>query len=774
LVFTPGVSLRTFAVPILDDAVFEGDETVLLSLSNPVGAELGTSSAELTIVDDESSPVVSFEHAGYAVDEDVAEGSAAITVTLTGASAITATVDYEASDGTAGPDDYTAVSGTLVFTPGVSLRTFAIPIIDDELDEFDESVLLTLSEPVGAELGISGAVLTIVDDEGEPTLSIADASAGEGDGTMVFDVTLSHTSTLGVSVEWTTSDGPAGPGGALSGSDYTGGSGTLEVPPNSTGGQISIPILPDDWYEGNEIFTVQLSSPLNASVSDDLGQGTIVDDEDSPMISFDRADYTVDEDVAEGSAAITVTLTGATAITATVDYEAGDRSAGPDDYTAVSGTLVFTPGVSLRTFAVPILDDVVFEGDEMVLLSLSNPVSADLGTSSAELTIVDDESSPVVSFEQASYTVDEDVAEGSAPITVTLTGATAMTATVDYEASDGSAGPDDYTAVSGTLIFTPGVSTQAFAVPVTDDELDESDETVLLFLDSATNADFGLRSATLTILDDDLPPEISIGDVSMMEAGGTMLFPVSLSLPSELEIQVSYATSSGTDPSSASPGTDYDSVNGNLNIPTNTSTVFVSVPVYSDSLYELNETFTVTLSSPGNATLSDYEATGTILNDDEPPQIEFETGLHAVGEEATTVILTVTLSGPTELAATVDYTTADGPLLEGAKAGEDYVPSSDTLTFLPGEDLHTILISLLDDEEPEVTESFDVVLSGLTNSTLGSNDFVTVWIIDDDAYRIYLPLTLRDSVAERSLPVSPVEYLRGAGFLAFEQHLMIR
>jgi hypothetical protein len=349
-----------------------------------------------------------------------------------------------------------------------------------------------------------------------------------------------------------------------------------------------------------------------------------------------------------------------------------------------------------------------------------------------------------------------------------------ITATVAYEASDGTAGPGDYTAVSGTLVFTPGVYTRTFAVPIIDDELDELDETVVLALSEPVSATLETNSAQLTIVDDDLPPEISIGDVSMMEAGDTMLFPINLSAPSELEIQVSYATSSGTDASSASPGLDYDSVNGTLNIPTNTSTMFVSVPVYGDSLYELNETFTVTLSSPVNAILSDYEATGTILNDDEPPQIEFETGLYTVGEEAATVILTVTLSGPTELTATVDYATADGPLLEGAKAGEDYVPSSDTLTFLADEGHHTIIISILDDEEPELTESFDVILSGLTNSTVGSHDSATVRIIDDDAYRIYLPLVVRDSVAEQSLPVSRVEYLNGTGFLASEKNLLIR
>jgi hypothetical protein len=332
-----------------------------------------------------------------------------------------------------------------------------------------------------------------------------------------------------------------------------------------------------------------------------------------------------------------------------------------------------------------------------------------------------------------------------ASIDVTLAGSTALTATVNYQTSDGSAGPEDYTAIGGTLVFTPGVTARTFAVAITDDGIDELDETVLLSLAGAVDANLGLDNATLTIRDDDPPPTISIGDVSMMEADSVMLLPINLSAPSSFAIQVTYATSNGTDPTNATAGDDYQPAGGTLNIPAGTSTASVSVDILDDLLYEYDETFLVTLSGPVNATLGDSEAVGTILNNDAPPQIEFETGVYTVSEGGATAILTVTLSGPTELAATVQYETADGPPPAGASAGEDYVQASGALTFLLGESSHTIMVTILDDALPEVPETFVVRLSGAAASSLGSLSSSTVRIADDDGYRIYLPLVMRDA-----------------------------
>src|SRR5690606_19588075 len=109
------------------------------------------------------------------------------------------TVDYATTDGGTATEgeDYTPVSGTLTFAPGQTSNTFSVPIIDDDADESDETVILTLSNPTGAQLGTPvTATLTIVDDDGLPTIRFAQAtdSVNEADGSRTITVTLSHPS----------------------------------------------------------------------------------------------------------------------------------------------------------------------------------------------------------------------------------------------------------------------------------------------------------------------------------------------------------------------------------------------------------------------------------------------------------------------------------------------------------------------------------------------------------------------------------------------------
>jgi len=170
LTFNPGNTTRTFNVTILDDAIFEGPETVNLALSSPGNATLGSpSTAVLTITDNETQPSVAFSSATYSAAENA--GNATITVNLSGASARTVTVNYATSNGnaTAG-SDYTAASGTLTFNPGNTTRTFNITILDDAIFESPETVNLALSSPGNATLGSPNtAVLTITDNETPPT-----------------------------------------------------------------------------------------------------------------------------------------------------------------------------------------------------------------------------------------------------------------------------------------------------------------------------------------------------------------------------------------------------------------------------------------------------------------------------------------------------------------------------------------------------------------------------------------------------------------------------
>ena len=168
LTFAANQTSKTFSVPITNDTIVEGNETVNLTLSNPTGgAALGAqSSAVLTITDNDLGGLLTFSAPTYSVNEGGLK--ATITVKRTGGVASGVSVDYSTSDGTATAGaDYTATSGTLAFSANQTSKTFTIIILNDSIHEGNETINLALSNPTGgASLGAqSTAILTIVDND---------------------------------------------------------------------------------------------------------------------------------------------------------------------------------------------------------------------------------------------------------------------------------------------------------------------------------------------------------------------------------------------------------------------------------------------------------------------------------------------------------------------------------------------------------------------------------------------------------------------------------
>ncbi|MDA8019217.1 MAG: plastocyanin/azurin family copper-binding protein [Thermoanaerobaculia bacterium] len=163
---------RTFQVPILDDGNDEPNETINVALSNPTGGAglASPSNATLMILDDDDPTpqpgTLSFVSSQFTADET--SGSATVTVQRTNGTEGNVSVDFGTSDGSANEGvDYTAASGTLTWSNGEGgTKSFQVPIVDDELEENDETVNLALSNPTGgASLGTSTATLEIDDDD---------------------------------------------------------------------------------------------------------------------------------------------------------------------------------------------------------------------------------------------------------------------------------------------------------------------------------------------------------------------------------------------------------------------------------------------------------------------------------------------------------------------------------------------------------------------------------------------------------------------------------
>jgi hypothetical protein len=168
--FADGESSKTFIVQICDDAVFEGDETFTVTLTNPQGgAVLGSpSSATVTIVENDPMPVVPTLTIN---DVSIVEGNAGFstatfTVTLTNPNASATTVQYATANGTAtAGTDYVATSGTLTFNPGTTTQTITVQIIGDTLKEANETFFVNLSSPTNGVIGDNQGVGIIIDND---------------------------------------------------------------------------------------------------------------------------------------------------------------------------------------------------------------------------------------------------------------------------------------------------------------------------------------------------------------------------------------------------------------------------------------------------------------------------------------------------------------------------------------------------------------------------------------------------------------------------------
>src|SRR5215211_148086 len=650
--FAAGETQKTFPVTIVDNGTANApNKTVVFKLSNatPGGSQIKTTTAMLTIVDNEGPGTLDFSSSAYNVVESA--GLATITVNRIGASNLKLRVDYATQASLTNPAspifDYTSIfpAQTLTFNPGEVSKTFQVAIADDSDAEGPENVNLVLSNPqnltggAAPQLGPNGpAALTINDDDVSTFNFSAPAYFVQEDvpaGHATITVNRGGATNIPASVDYSTSDGTA----TVAGSDYTAASGTLNFAAGETTKTFDVNVSNDGASEANETVNLTLSSGGNIV---DTSLLSIVDN-DNPKTSVQLSSPIYDVNEADGTATITVTLSHAVDADVTVDYATADGTAvAGSDYTNTYGTLTFTgntnnggpgTGQTSKTIQIPITQDPDPEDPEALTLTLSNAlpgVSSILGApTTATLTIADDDPAGVIDFGSLHYDVNE--TDGQATVTVQRLDGMGGAVSVDYETSDASAtAGSDYTATSGTLHWAAGDSAdKTFTVPVSWDGRAEGTESVSLALTNAGGgSDLGpVTAAVLRIGDDGAsgPLVLSSNTYNVGEAGGLVTITVTRSGGSlGGPVTIDYATSGGM----ATAGSDYTAASGTLTFGPGEAGKSFTVPVTSDSADEPDETFQVALSnSNGGANIgSPAGATVTIADDDAAPGLVYPSG----------------------------------------------------------------------------------------------------------------------------------------------------
>ena len=273
LTFEPGEVSKTVEVSIIDDATHEPAEWFGMMLTNARNGRLPRTPARGTIQDND--PLLTIT--GASATEVSGRLEFVVTATGMGPGSALATVEYATEDRTATAGaDYDAVSGTLTFTAERAEHVVAVSVVDDGVDEPDETLAVVLTGAANAMIATAVGVGVIVDDDPVPELGIRGGSAAEGE-TIGFVVTLSGSTARTVTVDYATMDGSA-----AAGADYASVSGTLTFAPGESSASIPVDIVDDETYELDETFLARLSSPVNAVIANGEATGTILDDDEQP------------------------------------------------------------------------------------------------------------------------------------------------------------------------------------------------------------------------------------------------------------------------------------------------------------------------------------------------------------------------------------------------------------------------------------------------------------------------------------------------------------
>jgi hypothetical protein len=274
-------SAKTFTVPILDDQLNEGSETLNLILQSPTGgATLGTpATAVLTIADNDPPPQVSINDVSQ-TEGNGGTTSFVFTLSLSAASGQTVSVNYTTADNTAqAGSDYQAANGVVSFAPGETSKQITVLINGDTQVETNETFAVNLFNLINASVGKVTGLGTIVNDDSNPSsptiqFSQSTYAAQEDLGALMVTVTRSGDTSAAAAVDYQTVDG-----GAMQKGDFEYAAGRMTFAPGETSKTFVVLVNEDMFGEGNETFSVSLSNPAGATIGQQgVAMVTIMDD----------------------------------------------------------------------------------------------------------------------------------------------------------------------------------------------------------------------------------------------------------------------------------------------------------------------------------------------------------------------------------------------------------------------------------------------------------------------------------------------------------------
>ncbi len=627
LTFGPGQTAQNIVVPIIDRSGAAASRSFSVNLSSPTNSVITNGTGVVTIGASGGTPVSSpniSAPANTVVGE--ANGYLDLPVTLSAPGTSNVTVNYTAPGGGGCNALFQSESGTLTFVPGQTLESVRVPLNNCGVSYTTfPDFTFTLSSAVNGNIVNPITQVDIISDAttvATPGLYVRNAVVDNTAGNVMVPVLLGGPigtiSTSTVTVNYTTANGSA-----IAGTDYTTTSGTLTFGPGQTAQNIVVPIIDRSGAAASRSFSVNLSSPTNSVITNGTGVVTIGASGGTPVSSPNisaPANTVVGE--ANGYLDLPVTLSAPGTSNVTVNYTAPGGGGCNALFQSESGTLTFVPGQTLESVRVPLNNcGVSYTTFPDFTFTLSSAVNGNIVNPITQVDIISDATTVATPGLYVRNAVVDNTA-GNVMVPVLLGGPigtiSTSTVTVNYTTANGSAiAGTDYTTTSGTLTFGPGQTAQNIVVPIIDRSGAAASRSFSVNLSSPTNSVITNGTGVVTIgASGGTPvssPNISApANTVVGEANGYLDLPVTLSAPGTSNVTVNY-----TAPGGGGCNALFQSESGTLTFVPGQTLESVRVPLNNCGV-SAGGSFTFTLSSAGNGTISNPSTTLTIEG---PPTI---------------------------------------------------------------------------------------------------------------------------------------------------------
>ncbi|MEK7747792.1 MAG: Calx-beta domain-containing protein, partial [Nitrospirota bacterium] len=766
IVVPAGTSSAFVTLSAAPDTLDEDHEIVIIEIDADVtnGVKATATSShkkEVTIINDDSIPVVTLTVGTFIINESTSPTSTAVTASLNTPSGRDVTVFLEKTASSTATDnaDYTFSANTITIFAGTTANAVTLSTKNDDLFEEPETVVVKVSGIThGTTTATQTQTVTINDDEPTPAveLIVSPVAIDETGGTTTITVKLNVIAGREVTVNLVKG------GSALEGTDYAATS-TIIIPRGLREASAVLTASPDAIDEINEEVVIDIQSVVgaeeqNASTTGQQVKVTLNDKNATPTVKLeDPSLLAINESAPNESATLSATLSGLSSRIVTVTLgRAGDAK---DEVDYRLPATIEIPAMTLSaTTTLSALGDLIDELDrEQVIVEISAVTHADeLGAQQKMVDILDDEPTPTVALSVSSNSIPESIASSSVTTTVTATLSAVSGLEVEVPLLTGGS------AIKGTdyllpvkIIIPIGKKEASVTLSTEVDTLDETNEIVTINMGTlvnaiATTATSGLEQ-TVTIVDDTETPSVflSVDADRLDETNGTStLVTVTLSTIAGREVKVTLVVS-GTPMN----GTDYEISTTTIVIPAGVKSRSVTLTVMGDALYERDEIITIEIDQVTDVIESPAQVkTVTIVDNDAVPTVTLLTGPDVINEDGTTgteTTVTARLSAPSGLLTSVQLMKT-GNATEGAT--RDYtLPSKIEIPAGTSTEVVTLTAvgDLLDEENEVVTITIGTVTHGGEAIANPGTQQKEVSITDNDPTPTVTLSVLKNPMGER-------------------------